>query len=204
MDNNDSLRTLLINIRNNQDLYMQHQWKVTYFCFLLYAAIIGAFKLINTERWLFTFLTVAIFLIAVISILSIFIIIWELEKSIRENRKTAEEIYDALSPLRRVVGPRRPQKKLTMGKMLSAIVAIGMIISTVVLLFIPPKCNKKLSHRVDKLDQKINQCVNTLEEIKLVNKDHNPKNHRINDIKKELSHITNILKIINKFLKKVS
>ncbi len=184
MANNDSLLNLLINIRNNQELYMRHQWKVAYLTFLLYAAIIGAFKLIGSERYLFIFILSTI----VVASLSILIIIWKLDSSVKEHQKMADDIYDHFQPMREVVGPRQPQKKLTIiGTILSATVFIGMAISIIVLCSMHIERNSEFLQQVDKLDQKIDRCINTLEEIKIDHKIDNTIDQKINTVNDQLN-----------------
>jgi len=125
MANNDSLLTLLQNVRNNQELYMKQQWNVAYLTFLLYAAIISSFKLVGSVRCLF------ICFIVVLTSLSI-VIIWALDSSIKRHQQMAEDIYDSFPPMRKIVGIRQPRKKL-LSIVLTLAVAIGMVISVIVL-----------------------------------------------------------------------
>ena len=125
MANNDSLLTLLQNVRNNQELYMKQQWNVAYLTFLLYAAIISSFKLVGSGRYFF------IFFIVVLTFFSI-AIIWALDSSIKRHQQMAEDIYDLFPPMRKIVGIRQPRKKL-LSIVLTLAVAIGMVISVIVL-----------------------------------------------------------------------
>ena len=126
MANNDSLLILLQNVRNNQELYMKQQWNVAYLTFLLYAATISAFKLFGSVRCAF------IVFIVVLTALSI-VIIWVLDSSIQSHQQMAEDIYDLFSPMREIVGSRQPRRKL-IPIVLTSAVAIGMVISVIVLL----------------------------------------------------------------------
>ncbi len=125
MANNDSLLTLLQNVRNNQELYMKQQWNVAYLTFLLYAATISSFKLFGSVRCAF------IGFIVVLTAFSI-VIIWVLDSSIKSHQQMAEDIYDLFPPMRKIVGTRQPRKKL-IPIVLTSAVAIGMVISVIVL-----------------------------------------------------------------------
>lgn len=125
MANNDSLLTLLQNVRNNQELYMKQQWNVAYLTFLLYAAIISSFELVDSGRCFF------IFFIVVLTFFSI-AIIWALDSSIKRHQQMAEDIYDLFPPMREIVGIRQPRKKL-LSIVLTLAVTIGMVISVIVL-----------------------------------------------------------------------
>ena len=72
-----------------------------------------------------------IFFIVVLTFFSI-AIIWALDSSIKRHQQMAEDIYDLFPPMRKIVGIRQPRKKL-LSIVLTLAVAIGMVISVIVL-----------------------------------------------------------------------
>ena len=167
---------------------MTRQWQVAYFTFLLYAAIIYTFTLIGSGKCLF------ILSVVVLLILSIFVI-YKLDSSVKEHQKMADDIYDHFQPMREIVGPRQPQKKITIiGTILSATVFIGMAISIIILCYMPIERNSEFLQHVDKLNQKIDGCINTLEEIKINYKIDNTIDQKINTVKDQLNESIDQLK----------
>lgn len=163
MINNDSLHTLLINCRNNQELYIKNKWQLAYFTFLLYAAIIYASKLIGLGNLIFILLEIAL------SFCSIWLI-YKFDRDIERHQDTAEKIYDKFPHMRKIIGGKKAPKRLDkVSKTLIVCVFIGMLVSVSVLHYMYSDKNEHFLQQNEKLEKKIDQCLNTLEQIKVDN-----------------------------------
>ena len=191
MADDDSNLTLLQVVRNNQELYMKQQWKVTYFTFLLYGAIIATFKIVGEGK------NLSFILIAVLAITTI-AIIWKLESSIKEHRKMAEDIYDSYPSMRKIVGDRPPPpKKVSMGLIpliLILNIIFGCILAITAITYMPTEIDRKVVLRINKLEQKVNHHTDILEEIKVEKKAYNSIGQQIDAVSKQLGQKIDQLK----------
>lgn len=98
-------------------------WHISRFFFML--QVLVASSLLVQDDGFF------IFFIVVLTFFSIAIIL-AVDSSIKRHQQMAEDIYDLFPPMREIVGIRQPRKKL-LSIVLTLAVAIGMVISVIVL-----------------------------------------------------------------------
>lgn len=89
-NNNDRiLMTLFQVLRDNQELYINQQWKIVHYAILLYAAIFAIFITLRDFR---CFMYVVVVTVAVVILIVSSIVIWRNESSLIEARESVKKI----------------------------------------------------------------------------------------------------------------